>query len=66
MVSVCSGICKEHKAPKLLSYLRYGAGQKRCTLCDCYFVTDKMRCMCCSTKLRNKSRSRKRRDIKRI
>ena len=60
MVQVCKGICKRHEAPSIPNFMRYISGQKRCTLCSCFFVTTKITCICCMTKLRNGPRSKKR------
>jgi len=59
MVQVCKGICNRYEAPSMPNYLRY-KGCKRCTMCDCYFITEELTCICCQARLRNKARSRKR------
>ena len=58
----CKGICKRFEAPTVQNKLRYSTGQKRCSYCNCFFITEKLACMCCKTRLRIKSRNRKTRN----
>ncbi|NNM03309.1 MAG: hypothetical protein HKP26_07115 [Nitrosopumilus sp.] len=53
----CKGICDtfEPKAPFLH---KYPLGFKRCSTCMGFFKIFELRCPCCSTKLRTKSRYR--------
>ena len=57
MTQICKGICERYEAPKTRPQLRYKTGQKKCGVCDRYFITDKWRCICCNTQLRNRSHS---------
>jgi len=50
MSSYCKGICKSDKSSQLR--LGYSNGQKFCTTCSYYWITTKVRCYCCSNKLR--------------
>ena len=59
MSQICKGICHRHKAKSMSNGLRYREGQKRCCLCDCFFLTEDVRCVCCSTKLRSRPRSKR-------
>ena len=60
MSQTCKGICEREKAESMHWGQRYQLGQKRCSLCDTFFVTPNFRCPCCQTKLRSKPRSRRR------
>ncbi len=59
MTIECKGICQKYEAPKIRPQLRYKTGQKKCVICERFFITDKWRCICCNTKLRNRSHSYK-------
>ena len=59
MVMICKGVCIRHKAPMMANSLRYSTGQRRCTQCDIFFITDNTNCVCCSSRLRYKSHSKK-------
>ncbi len=55
---VCKGICIKYiaqKPPPTIS--RYTVGQKRCQICAIFIKCDRLRCPCCGTILRTKSRS---------
>ncbi|PBO84888.1 MAG: hypothetical protein COA77_07305 [Thaumarchaeota archaeon] len=71
MAQVCKGLCERYKkelitsklrqaATTLTGNLRYGAGQKWCTICSQFFFTDNILCSCCKTRLRSKTRSKRR------
>ncbi len=60
MGQTCKGICEREKAGPIHWGLRYGLGQKRCSLCDVFFATVQFRCPCCRTKLRSKPRGARR------
>ena len=57
MALICKGYCEELKGPSMRNGLRYASGQKRCTLCNVFLITPSLRCPCCSSRLRTKSRS---------
>jgi hypothetical protein len=52
----CKGICYRHRAQQR-SGGRYANGQKRCQVCQIYMKWDGLRCPCCKSKLRSKSRN---------
>jgi hypothetical protein len=52
----CKGICHRHIAQER-SGGRYANGQKRCQVCQIYMKWDGLRCPCCKSKLRSKSRN---------
>ena len=52
----CKGICHRHRAQER-SGDRYANGQKRCQVCQIYMKCDELRCPCCKSKLRTKSRN---------
>jgi len=58
----CKGICDRFKAkrpmPISLGISRYGAGQKRCQVCEMWVEYEGIRCPCCSVKLRCHPRRR--------
>ena len=66
MVQVCKGICVRYEAPTVPNSLRYKIGDKRCTICDCFFITKELLCICCNTRLRNGPRNRKQRAKLRV
>jgi hypothetical protein len=49
-------ICHHHKAQER-SGGKYANGQKRCQVCQIYMKCDGLRCPCCKSKLRTKSRN---------
>jgi hypothetical protein len=56
---VCKGICIKYIAQKPPPTIRrYTAGQKRCQICAIFIKWDRLRCPCCGTILRTKSRGR--------
>jgi hypothetical protein len=52
----CKGICHRHRAQER-SGGRYANGQKRCQVCQIYMKCDGLRCPCCRSKLRTRSRN---------
>lgn len=60
MGQTCIGLCERLKSPPARNNARYKLGQKRCSLCAHYFSTEEVRCPCCKTILRSKSRNRNR------
>ena len=52
----CRGICHRHRAQER-SGGRYANGQKRCQVCQIYMKWDGLRCPCCRSRLRTKSRN---------
>ena len=74
MTQVCSGFCdrfkKESKIEKIKKFskflpgnLRYANGQKWCTLCAQYIITEAYVCPCCKTRLRSNRRNKNRKKI---
>jgi len=59
MVQVCNGVCQRLKSDTFTNNLRYGIGQKWCSLCTLFFFTKEYTCPCCKTRLRSKPRSKK-------
>lgn len=57
MTQICKGLCQRYEAPKIPNRLRYKNGEKKCGVCERYFITEKWRCICCRTTLRKKSHS---------
>ena len=55
----CKRICQLYKASGMQHNVRYKAGQKRCTHCQVYMITDMVKCPCCKTTLRTKPRSKR-------
>lgn len=53
----CAGICDRYKAQRPLGGERYAAGQKRCSRCAIFVNWEGMRCPCCGTVLRGRSRN---------
>ena len=61
MAFCCTGVCVSLKSTRVTTSKKYERGQKRCTLCDIFMETMKLRCPCCNAKLRTKARSNKKR-----
>ncbi|MDH3278338.1 MAG: hypothetical protein OEM21_09610 [Nitrosopumilus sp.] len=59
MVQTCSGVCERMKTQGLSNKLRYASGQKWCSLCALFLVTERTVCQCCKTRLRSKPRSKR-------
>ena len=59
MGQTCHGLCERLKSISIRNSLRYTMGQKRCSLCAHFFITDEIRCPCCSALLRTKPRNKK-------
>lgn len=53
----CKGICHRYKASGYSGAGLYKTGHKRCNVCEYYFKTDKLRCICCGNFLRSKPRN---------
>ena len=61
MGQVCYGLCERQiKSTPIRNNMRYKMGQKRCSLCASFFITNENRCPCCKTRLRVKPRTKKR------
>jgi len=56
-MNLCKGICSHFKSRHMNGNSRYGNGQKRCTHCSIFIISQDLRCPCCQTKLRLRSRS---------
>ncbi len=56
MGQMCKGVCIEYIGPRMQNGKRYGSGQKRCSYCELFILTDEVRCPCCGVILRTKSR----------
>lgn len=57
MAASCRGICAYIQGMPMTNGQRYKSGQKRCTFCSLFLDTSEIRCPCCKTILRTKSRS---------
>jgi len=58
----CKGLCEKYLSRLIPRQKRYGNGQCRCTICDCYLTKEGLsgvHCLCCGAKVRNSPRSRK-------
>jgi len=60
MVQVCKGVCELFEPNVLEGHLRYGIGQKWCSLCALFFTTQEANCPCCKTRLRTSARNKNR------
>jgi len=49
----CKGICSRLKASKPVGVSSYAMGQKRCQICECFFVINDFFCPCCGMRLRS-------------
>ncbi len=56
MGQMCKGVCIEYIGPRMQNGKKYGSGQKRCSYCELFILTDEVRCPCCGVILRTKSR----------
>ena len=56
MAQTCRGLCSRFSPGSLAGNLRYKIGQKWCSLCALFFMTEEIMCPCCKTRLRSKSR----------
>ena len=59
MGASCKGICAQHKVVKIPNSQKYQFGLKRCSWCEIWLDTPKIRCPCCKMILRTKSRNKK-------
>ena len=59
MAQTCKGLCIRFKPSSFAGNLRYKIGQKWCSLCALFFITEEVMCPCCRTRLRSKPRSKK-------
>lgn len=55
----CHGVCEFYKTRKIPTSKKYENGQKRCSLCEVFLATLNLRCPCCNSMLRSKSRKNK-------
>lgn len=58
MAATCKGICEMFKSEDVSMKLKYQEGQKRCTFCGIFLKFSGIRCPCCRTILRTKSRAK--------
>jgi hypothetical protein len=56
LIMACKGICENYKATKPYNSIRYKIGHKRCNLCALFVKWDGVRCPCCSSVLRTRSK----------
>ncbi|HEX9844913.1 MAG TPA: hypothetical protein VGA92_00440 [Candidatus Nitrosotenuis sp.] len=56
----CNDICQRYRARQVTTHSKYGEGQKWCSVCSIFLVSDTIRCPCCNIKLRTKARVKKR------
>ena len=61
MAQICKGICSGMKSANTGNPIRfrYRFGQKYCSECALFFNTEEFTCVCCKTRLRSKSKSKK-------
>ena len=59
MTNSCKNICHRLRASFTHGRLRYVDGHKYCAMCEVYFKTDELRCVCCKARLRVKPRNHK-------
>ena len=57
MGQMCKGVCIRYKGPRIQISKRYESGQKRCSYCDLFILTEAIRCPCCGVTLRTKPRT---------
>jgi len=62
----CKGICGRTKSSAYNGNGLYSTGHKRCNVCECYFKTIDLRCVCCGNSLRCKPRNGKYKEPFRI
>lgn len=53
----CNRTCSKYIATKPRTGGRYGAGQKRCQICEEYLQYEGLFCPCCGYRLRTKPRN---------
>ncbi|PBO84820.1 MAG: hypothetical protein COA77_07540 [Thaumarchaeota archaeon] len=58
----CKGTCTKHKAIKPSNSIRYGIGQKMCSICEIFINWNGKYCPCCNYMLRTKPRRTKTRQ----
>lgn len=57
MVRYCKGLCnREECAMIIVGKAIYREGVKRCRLCEKYMKLDSIRCPCCNSQMKAKSR----------
>lgn len=59
MTAYCKGICQFHRIEIHQPKDKYKKGQKRCTYCGIFLETQDIRCPCCKSILRTRSRHKK-------
>ncbi len=59
MTQTCTGLCERLKPKGLSNNLRYNSGQKWCSLCALFFLTEEYLCQCCKTRLRSRPRNKR-------
>ena len=58
----CKGICGKYLGRYISKQKRYGNGQWRCSICDCYLTKEGLNgvhCSCCGARVRQSPRSRR-------
>ena len=55
-MNLCKGLCQRFEVKQISGRTRYGSGQKRCSQCSVFIISQDARCPCCQTKLRLRSR----------
>lgn len=53
------GLCNKFKSTSFTNNLRYKIGQKWCSLCSLFFLTQEITCPCCKTRLRSSPKNKK-------
>ena len=59
MGCICKGVCDDFRGRRIANGPKYEFGQKRCSLCGIFMAVHGIRCPCCSTILRTKSRNKR-------
>ena len=55
----CKGLCQTWELGVIKLTGRYNRGQKRCSICDIFLKTQKIRCPCCNYVLRTRPKNKK-------
>lgn len=55
-MNICKGVCQKFVAKTISGRTRYESGQKRCSQCSVFMISQDVRCPCCQTKFRLRSR----------
>lgn len=56
---MCRQLCVYYKTPPTPTKKKYSLGHKRCSTCEVWMDIDDIRCPCCHSQLRTKTKSGK-------